>query len=140
MLVYRIEHPETRGGPYCGARELDRQAQNGLASIVYRHSDLKRTPSPMNDGTLFAGRGFWGVPSRDYVFGFASLADMRRWFTREERHALKALGFVLAIYRSDDVEVGNRQVAFIRGESKPLSTHPIIRNKRKARTNDSGND
>lgn len=115
MRVYRLEHRETRKGPWRhGPYSLLRDAALEWYEHTNRHTDVhdtqgRRFPLPRQDGICreWASRD-------DVVCGCASEEQLAEWFPPGVQRALGGVGFVLAVYDATMLQVGERQVAFSR--------------------------
>lgn len=106
MKVYRVEDDEG-GGPYSGKHHRK-------VEIAYPKDAQVYWPVPCEDGLS-------DVP-RDYVYGFASMKQVRAWFGSKGRRALAKLGFGLTVFDVDakSVRRGYHQVAFHKDEAQPI--------------------
>jgi len=93
MYVYRVEHKETRIGPY----------QACAASSPRLYDDDH--PSPMQSGIIM---------ERDDFSCFAKPADLTKWFRTSEITDFKKYGFDVYRYeiKASDVKLGYKQAAF----------------------------
>lgn len=98
-LIYRIEDPITRTGPYNNP-----DAQEWVEMAVAA-SEIPYMPTPWEEGYAFR----YGVDRS----GFESLDQMIAWFDHSLA-ALRSVGYVLAVYSVPDENVArmNHQVAF----------------------------
>lgn len=105
VLVYRVEHEDTRLGLYSSRYKFDMNEKD-------------RHPCPSQDpglGEFYLQNIYHHAYNRDspYFFGFASLDQLSSWIYKEEQIAeLNATGFVIAIYQTDDYCIGNTQMVF----------------------------
>lgn len=115
--VYRIEHEEIRCGPYnpTGLGDYDQdqrdrlfEAMNPVHDLYWLEQDkgVNRHPTPCEDGIPNLG-------SQERC-GFASMADLIRWFGQEFIDAVRGAGYVVAEYRvpAHLVRHGRHQVVF----------------------------
>jgi len=74
------------------------------------HENMRTHPTPSYDNMVD-----WEIhPDRDaYLFGFASLEDLRNWFSDTDLDRLYDLGFSIVQRETSDVLYGGHQVAFI---------------------------
>lgn len=82
----------------------------------------KRYPTPENDNFE---RASFGCNS---LFGFSSRAQLRNWFSLEERISLAAHGF--SLFRVEVAELsgqGNKQIAFRKESIVSVRKMPIVR-------------
>jgi hypothetical protein len=117
MKVFRIEHPKTGRGPYQHhGYSTQRPRVYGQKMSEYAYGP--HAPTPWDDGFDFAETD---------VFGFVSLHQLRSWFCRDVRVAIKRCGFVVSVYDVDPeyVKQGRKQCAFP-GRCKPVGTLNLI--------------
>ena len=110
MLVYRLEHAETREGPfrYIDPTTLDEDTLERWDVICKRADKL-----PLADEDL----GIDDVPdffAPEWAFGCASLQQFSWWFSTNWQFLQERLGFVLRVYEVLDYFVvkGDYQVAY----------------------------
>ena len=115
MLVYRVEHEKTGEGPYA-KKGAKKQWEDG------RPHDLEHgRPTPFVDSNKnmqeFARNSFH-IMLFDYVFGFTTMAQYRKWFSKEERIKLKKNGFIVKKYKIKKrfIIVGDQQCMFKKKE------------------------
>jgi hypothetical protein len=111
MLIYRVEH--TMGfGPY---------------SVSWTSSDGQwggystgRQPDPMHDvGIREVWNGLSLHEQGQYSFGFADMNQFYQWFDRPlVRESLAKNGYVIKVYESSSVVVGECQAIFKKPESE----------------------
>jgi hypothetical protein len=113
MLVYRVEDSE-HGGPYNGSMKGSVRCE--LVHLFACMGDHEmRHPTPYEDIP-----GWRDVTGRErFHFGFASLEQLRAWFSEHERSTLRRLGFGVAVYNVEPEHAltGMRQVAFDRSKA-----------------------
>lgn len=115
MTFYRVEHPSTAKGPYCG----------DVSSASTRNR-----PVPFQDGIGEWWRDDVAAYDADleYVFGFESLRQLYDWF-RGDLQRLQDLGYLIHKYEPTDagghnyrhnfkVHRGKCQVIFARQRSE----------------------
>lgn len=130
--VYRIEHRESRRGPFSGPEGY----YNDLARDV-GHPDCYRLPGPTidcGDGTEDGSelREVWRSRERylgDYHFGFASRQQLVAWFTSASgRSYLAQCGFHVAAYQvaRSDLLMGNHQVAFNSRAAQLIGSYDLL--------------
>lgn len=95
MLIYRVEHVQSREGPY------------GADGLGYVCCDPWQHPAPYQDGIRFTSEHF---------FGFASQQQMLTWFGASNLKKFERYGYRVYKYRVPPclVLVGGKQVAFKR--------------------------
>lgn len=114
MIVYRVERDDGNG-PYRIAKEHP----GGLVTLtsfkdVIHPAGVDPARHPVNAWVTMEVI----TQGSPWIFGFRTLADLRRWFNAEERARLAALGFGISAYsvpnheRWVDIDVG--QLAFHR--------------------------
>ena len=122
MLFYRIEHQETRTGPYC------HDAMNEVVHVVHKHNeaeggvyalDPRDHKGPIEDGGEL--EAFWKSTNKfteihrreGYRFGFVSREDAHWWWVGstipEVVKILENHGFVLNVYEVPEAFTGNTQ-------------------------------
>lgn len=103
MKVYRIEHKDTKRGPYVGF---------GCEEIVSPEEGYfgDRCPGPVEDGIDRGGLTY------QHHFGFAKLRQMFLWFKARHVFKMRKKGFRVYRYKIADeyVLLGGKQLAFIR--------------------------
>jgi hypothetical protein len=108
--VYRIEHKETREGPY-----------NRLS---FRHSDYEEHPAPFEETNEFKKNWDRIRPEREYYyFGFISIKQLNAWFLENDRTLLHKHGFVIGIYKTSEYFNSDKQAVF----NKLLAKHIMDR-------------
>lgn len=122
MLVYRIEHPLTRVGPYSSLRFLSfdevgekdylRLYQVGY-NLEYYHRDTKNHPVMLDDLRYKLGYFFNPRNISNLVCGFIGLDQMVEWFDWILDDIFNA-GYELFVYSAEDVIIGesNKQCFF----------------------------
>lgn len=112
MIVYRIEHTDGKGMYRSTGRSL-------YECHFYKQTD--RHPSPDEDSKLFTeiqAKNLLNWNYGRYVFGFASVDQLRSWLYQDEILLwLDDRGFILAVIEVDDVLIGNTQCMFIKPET-----------------------
>ena len=109
MLVYRVEHKDSKKGPYTHYfTEPEPYNKLELCNIVHNYLfDSHHVEPKMNDGSSFNLFG-WN-------FGFNTPKSLIRWFDNPRLVSkLQGFGFVVRIYESNQVMELNRQVAFVK--------------------------
>lgn len=105
MTVYRIQHKETKEGPYNGNLAYSKPY---LIEMSDRHkASGDRHPHPRYDAPI--GRG-----SNDEEFcGFNSMEQLQEWFTGDELSELSGLGFEVVCLEDVTVTaIGDKQILF----------------------------
>jgi hypothetical protein len=129
MNVYRLEDPKTGLGPY-NSSKLDSDIQAAISLIdeireknneplfMWKHD---RCPSPLDSFDSYKHL-------RDWSYGFASLAELQRWFTDVELEILGMVGFVVRCYNVDMqfVEMGRQQLRFDKSKATLINTYTSI--------------
>lgn len=122
MIVYRVEHRDTTQGPYNPGRIADRD-RRVLRDVndkfgIRNYAAPKHQPAPWQDGIEFR--------DGDHYSAFASLDDLLAWFGEGFAEAVSEAGFSVVRYyaRLRDVQIGRRQVAFIRDNARRLGAVP----------------
>jgi hypothetical protein len=105
MRVYRVECPDGKG-PY-------NQPGNWSFSLGCAHTGGSH-PSPFVDPLLGYSYDEIGLPSKDWVCGFASMKDLYGWFGGYLRGAMRRLDARIVMYdvKAGDVRIGKHQVVF----------------------------
>lgn len=114
MLLYRVEHPESKLGPYVhGSRS------NKISEMVYQHNDdPDNHPSPRND----IGRFLREDGSDHERCAFTSRDQLVEWFG-EWLPALAEDGFhcVKMQVNTAHVIVGSKQAIYVANKAIPIS-------------------
>lgn len=122
MLVYRLEHRETRLGPYnpgWAAPDADREAladaMNSLGMYERIDGDEDPHPTPKADGID-------EFTEHVHFSAFASTKALLDWFGPRSVPAFARANYIVARYlvASEDVQLGTRQVAFVRERARLL--------------------
>lgn len=72
------------------------------------HNETNGRPNPGTDIP-----GWFDISHSDYLFGFKSMKQLRKWFTRAELEKLRLLGYdVVKVYGATEILHGDKQVAF----------------------------
>lgn len=104
MLVYRVEHIDGHG-PYRLSQyrnDYDNPIWSLKDRICWAH-DTYRHPTPREDGIPFI--------NEDEFCGFDSLEKLKSWFAGFLRD-LRKHNFRVAVYNTDDIKFGEKQVVF----------------------------
>lgn len=120
FTVYRVQN--SRGiGPYHSFGNSEALGERLEIHRTYTGAD-DPWPSPWEDGVLTSRTGFDA-----YFFGFASMRDLRAWFSLRERKLLEDAGFHITVFRVPRkyVIVGGKQVAFQRDKSMAIDRKPM---------------
>lgn len=111
MRILRVEHRETKRGPYhtwwYSHRELSHEQARQLEEVVRRTA---RHPEPCEDrhlGKIWKPRSVW-------YCGFASLEQYDKWFDRKCQINLHRLNFHVIEYgiSENHVHIGTMQLIF----------------------------
>ena len=100
LKVYRIEK-KLGGGPYRSIADKK--------WVTETHNFATHTPGPWEDFTN------WGeVNYNQCLFGFRTLAQLRKWFNTQERKNLRRYGYkIVRMEATEIVRESSRQVAFV---------------------------
>ena len=101
MKVYRVEHHESRMGPYAHDEYSDK-----LYKMARAHSNEETHPCPEQDGDVFM--------QDQHRCGFKSEKQLKRWF-KGYRAALRRCGFVqvcMEVKPKDTLKGPKHQVVF----------------------------
>jgi hypothetical protein len=125
--LYRVEHPLTQQGPYrwhAGLHwYLNEHCPPGTETVLEEmrgtHAALNGHPPPDEDGI--------GEVTEDELHAFASLAQLREWFSDAELRTLDAARFEIVTVEVDDgyVCAGRRQVVFLGRKGNYVEYRPI---------------
>lgn len=130
VRILRVEHERTREGPF-GAH-ASRHGKHGLlANVRDRETDAMYDPPGPGEDTggetpaTLSDR--WDLPHREVRFGFASRAQVLRWFRL--RSLWDDLGrdrFVVSEYEvpADRVQPGRSQIMFDQSSARLVAQHP----------------
>lgn len=104
MKVYRIEHKETKQGPYWTP---------GLVRDSLMYYDPERCPGPSDDGL-----STWTM-TYEHHFGFAKMKQLFTWFKARDVFRMRKQGFRVYRYKVSDTYIleGNKQLAFVRAKA-----------------------
>ena len=109
MQVHRVE-TRSGDGPYRG------DSYESVKDVVYHHNYDGREmhPSPWTDGCYPACSDSDYLQSQEFVCGFISEQQLRRWFASDERAGLSRHNFVHAVYDVDPqyIAEGDFQIMF----------------------------
>ena len=108
-VIYRIEHPSSRKGPYWDRDWAHQQELGRKHDLSHDH----QTPNMESGGAVWMG-------DKIYRCGFFSLADASWWFDGWINLLSKA-GFVLSTYSADVKWRGERQLVFAAASALLLS-------------------
>ncbi|HDY89156.1 MAG TPA: hypothetical protein ENH82_13705 [bacterium] len=104
--VFRIEHPETKRGPYMNAWGRD----DAVEQMVDRHNlECVVHPGPHNDN------GIERHIENEEFCGFSGLWQLCKWFSGVEILMLDSFGYEITVI--EDVTItatGEKQVLFVR--------------------------
>ena len=117
MIVYRIEHPKTKLGPW-RHRELEREMYDTLMDTLQHTSNARYTP-------LFQLMKTFDIPA-NVKCGCPSLETLFDWFPKTAREILRKEGFkLIALSIKTAVAQSDNQVAFNRDDAIMLSSKPL---------------
>jgi hypothetical protein len=124
MIVWRIEHVRSALGPYNHDAET---TGNHKATDARELAYSAGVPTPWDDTQepyLAPWRDMSPTQRHEYFFGFATRAQLRRYFTPDITRALKLLGYHVAVYvvEPQHVLAGANQVAFVKRFARRLDT------------------
>ena len=124
MNVYRVEHETKKckthyAGPY------------GVSNVVLNSSQWTEREHLHQNGHPGPSADIPNLPNsfEEYRCGFNSLAQLNLWFNSSELQKLNQLGFIVAIYQSEDPLIGSRQVLFIPQGTRKLLTETAAKQK-----------
>lgn len=101
MLILRVEHSESRRGPY--NHFIRYNPKYAITDILLdMNIDVYYHPSPFEE--------FGRYPNETELFGFLSEGQFENWFPKPSWPVLERHGFVLSGILSDDVTAGRSQV------------------------------
>lgn len=106
-VVYRVEHRDTRQGPYTSRSEF---AYNHLDDFQDKHH-----PVPIDDGILIPWAYKKDDPEREcWRHGFSSMDQLRAWFRNHHLVELDREDYLLRLYSVPDTFVlrGQKQVIY----------------------------
>lgn len=123
VVVCRVERLDTvlnhsksqyGEGPYTGPR---------IVKVVDQ-----RHPGPHDPGEPWSRSVGDFVDRRAQIFGFESIAQLRRWFHKSERRKLAEAGFSLAFYHvpAGHMDRGKSQVTFSKHESEKVGAVDLL--------------
>ncbi len=106
--VIRIEHPETKKGPYAEPHEWG----IALACMVERHNtDYDKHPNPLEDKGIKRG-----MEKDKELCGFSDLWQLYRWFSKDEIIMLDSFGYEITVIEDATITAaGKKQILFTRG-------------------------
>lgn len=108
MIVFRIEDPKTKNGPY-----QKRYPPKGWQTI--NHNFSTKHPRPIQD---FKKQDYqFLINNENFIFGFKSIKQLKSWFDEVERFKLSRKGFKIYQIKIDGrkkILKGKKQVAFNR--------------------------
>lgn len=107
MKFYRIEN-QHGGGPY---RTIECETWETSS-----HNYGDRNPGPYTDFPMGEWANTPGYAKRECLFGFSTLAQLRKWFNKTERKRLRRLGYVIVRYEGEPFAVSDLQAAFVPGK------------------------
>lgn len=107
MIVYRIEHPRTKRGPYNTSDNFD-------THWCYRsHDNSPKRPTPLKDFNAKDSIDFY--ENEDFVCGFKSIKQLTQWFRKIELNRIQDNGCKIYKMRIDGrsrILKGKKQLAF----------------------------
>ncbi len=122
MIVYRIEHPKTKLGPWTHEYDLmaDPFAYNRVTDTLEHARDLKNFPP------LWKILDDYDVIPAYFTCGCESLAKLYTWFPEQARKVMRKTGFHLRSFSCKDIEkIAGNQVVFNRDTAIMLSSKPL---------------
>lgn len=91
--IYRVEHKESRLGPYHCNRNFLTEELDSLLKI-YEQPTVCKDKSKTYPNKKF---NLWTIPL-DVLFGFETTESLKNWFNEELRSSLTQCNFILAKY------------------------------------------
>lgn len=130
MLVYRVEHTETKSGPY--QRSFSYNTDN---MEFNQNCNYKDHPMPGSDGIFEL--------KPEHLFGFVSLDQLFKWFHFEDDYwDFNRKGFGISVYEvnEDHILKGCSQCAFDRTYAERIDVLNFIEEYRKRLDKPESND
>ncbi len=119
LFIYRLEHSKTGNGPY----------QTGWKYDTDRHYD-ENHPVPHRDkgiSDFIKKKNLKECKFPENVFcGFHTLDQLISWFNTKELLTLMFRGFVIKVYSSKRYIIGEKQVIFVKEESREVPIDHVI--------------
>ena len=107
--VYRVEHKDTRVGPYQGGSEYRDIVFNSLLGV----SDSYVNPCPSSDFKGINRARLHFIPYQNRRHCFLSLRAYNNWFfDKNVLERLEKVGMVLGVYNIPSLAVGKHQAVF----------------------------
>lgn len=109
MIIYRVEHPRSKKGPY-NSKSISWDWQTGN-----HNKSRNKHPTPDLDFKKKDSQEFFS--KKNYIFGFKSLKQLKNWFNNRELKRLESKGckiYKIKIDGRSKVLLGKRQLAFKR--------------------------
>lgn len=120
MIVYRVEDPWTRLGPYHGG-----PGAKLLTTLSYTwNSDSHPTPDFDDIRVPHRPDGQWPA---EWRCGFRSLRQLVQWFPKRYRYHLAEAGLVVARWDAHLVRSGRHQVLYHHPTAVRLDHFPVCR-------------
>jgi len=123
MIVYRIEHPDSKSGPYehskspiknCSAEGPNGEPRPGPYSMSgYKNADWKDEDHPSY------------VPRDDRRYAYIKLSALFTWWSPKEMSDLVKAGFNLATYEATPLCSSDVQCVFDFRHAKRLDVTPL---------------
>ena len=131
--IYRIQHKETKDGVYKYRGESPKYSEQ-FGEIVCNGDSSEVHPGPLDDSLFKDNYLEKGGSALDiyfkltkYIFGFESIEQLRFWLYNDSMICFLAeWDFELVIYESENVIVGNTQVAFEKESAKIIEKNPLL--------------
>lgn len=142
MLIYRVEtcislvgenNYNAGEGPYGGRTSImaqlhpmkEQELIKYLRSTNYfkfhhNECDPESHPAPTSDPELMDSltKSESRSSIRDYIFGFKSLEQLKKWFDEEALKRLHSANYYVSIYETEEYHVGSTQCIFKRESAK----------------------
>lgn len=121
MILYRVEHPLTKLGPYVHTLENHAKNEDGMRGMVESHnSDIDFHPTPCHDG--IKDFSFTGM-----LCAFFTTNALRNWFDGY-LDLLHEEGFKLieVDVKASSIRIGHIQVAYNPKHSRIVAVRELI--------------
>ena len=105
MVIFRIEN-EQKLGPYYATYDSKWQTKD--------HGESKKTPGPSADKIQNTNKPLNSILKNSHLFGFKSLEQLKKWFSKKELKNLHNKGFLLAEIQcaTKYIRLGGKQLVF----------------------------
>lgn len=129
MAIYRIEHKNIKknlSDDYCVGPYLNKLRFNKWMDSKNKHACTRNRPSPRNDKKLqkyfhyqcslahYHQEITENAFDKNFISGFKSIKDLKKWFSDNEIQKLSERGFVVKKYTSIKKQIiGEKSVMFI---------------------------